>query len=149
MVLPVDGDAADLAEDPVVRQRLRPGRVDRKGRDIAGLRGAWQRRCADQCSSCDTGGNGSGESVTAGVGRARLNIRILASSLDFIGGFSRLGAQSIVGRERSQRRAEGEAVASNKLVIAREGGRSSTPRLLDSIATASGILDLRFRGDDN
>ena len=34
----VDGDAADLAEDPVVRQRFWPGRVDREGRDVAGVR---------------------------------------------------------------------------------------------------------------
>jgi len=42
----------------------------------------------------------------------------------------------------------GKTVASKKVVIAREGGRSSTPRLLDSITIASGILVPRFRGDD-
>src|SRR5215472_1621282 len=36
VALPVDGDAADLADDPVVRQRLWPGGVDRKGGDVGG-----------------------------------------------------------------------------------------------------------------
>jgi hypothetical protein len=38
VALAVDGDAADLAEDPVVRQRFWPGRIDREGRDVAGVR---------------------------------------------------------------------------------------------------------------
>jgi len=38
MALGIRGDAADLADDPVVRQRFWPGRVDRKGRNLAGAR---------------------------------------------------------------------------------------------------------------
>jgi len=34
MTLPVHGDAANLAENPVVRQRLRPGRIDRECRHV-------------------------------------------------------------------------------------------------------------------
>ena len=44
VVLGIDGDAADLAEDPVVRQRLWPGRIDGESRDIAGVRGAEASR---------------------------------------------------------------------------------------------------------
>ena len=63
-------------------------------------------------------------------------------------GFSRLaGSQSRRGTEVNCR-GMGKTVASKKVVIAREGGRSSTPRLLDSITIASGILVPRFRGDD-
>jgi hypothetical protein len=36
MALPVDGNAADLPEDPVVRQRFWPGRIDGEGRNVAG-----------------------------------------------------------------------------------------------------------------
>ncbi len=38
VALPVDGDAADLAEDPVAGKRFRPGRIDREGQDLAGSR---------------------------------------------------------------------------------------------------------------
>ena len=38
MVLRIDRDAADLAHDPVVGQRLGPERIDLEFRDIAGLR---------------------------------------------------------------------------------------------------------------
>ena len=39
--------------------------------------------------------------------------------------------------------------ASQPVVILRESGVSSTPRLIDSIAGVSGILGPRFRGDDS
>src|SRR3982075_2169969 len=46
---------------------------------------------------------------------------------------------------------EGERIAPIpfSVVITRESGCSSTLRLIDSIASVSGILDPRFRGDDN
>jgi hypothetical protein len=46
--LPVDRDAADLAEDPVIRQRLWPGRLDREGRDFAGASRGRKRGHTDQ-----------------------------------------------------------------------------------------------------
>jgi hypothetical protein len=58
-----------------------------------------------------------------------------------------LEGQSNVGREESQLREENKGRHQTKIVIAREGGRSSTPGPLNLIA-ASGILDPRFRGDD-
>jgi len=36
MALLVYGDAADLPEDPVVRELLRPGRIDCKRWDVSG-----------------------------------------------------------------------------------------------------------------
>ena len=60
----IDGDAADLAEDPVVGQRFWPGRIDREGRDIAGLRGE-RRRCNEHCSG-EAGGDGL-EKILAGA----------------------------------------------------------------------------------
>src|SRR3954467_12206251 len=45
MALPVDGNAADLAENPVVRQRLWPGSIHRKGRNVAGGRRNRKREC--------------------------------------------------------------------------------------------------------
>jgi hypothetical protein len=56
VALPIGGDAADLADDPVVRQPLWPGRIDRKGRDLAGLCRARQR--ADQDGGEEKCGNG-------------------------------------------------------------------------------------------
>ena len=47
MSLAVDGDAADLADDPVVRQRLRPGGVDREGRDAVRGSGVGKMPKAD------------------------------------------------------------------------------------------------------
>src|ERR1700760_3946641 len=41
------------------------------------------------------------------------------------------------------------SLASFSAVIVRAGGRSSTPRLIDSSTTASGILDPRLRGHDS
>ena len=35
LVVLVDGDAADVADHPMVRQRLRPGRVEHKARRFA------------------------------------------------------------------------------------------------------------------
>jgi hypothetical protein len=37
VILRIHREAADLPDDPVVRQLLRPGRIDREGRDIAGV----------------------------------------------------------------------------------------------------------------
>jgi hypothetical protein len=42
-----------------------------------------------------------------------------------------------------------EAIATQRIVIPREGGESSTLRLLDSVTAASGILDRPVKpGDD-
>jgi hypothetical protein len=49
MALPVDGDAADLTEDPVVRQLLRPGGIDREGWYFAG-RGNIRKREDHGCN---------------------------------------------------------------------------------------------------
>src|SRR4030095_15833449 len=59
MPLRIDGDAADLAEQPVVRQRLWPRRVAVEGRDVTGMRG---RRRRGKHDSGEAGSNGSGES---------------------------------------------------------------------------------------
>ena len=51
---PVDRDAGDLADDPVVGQRLRPQRVDlelRNGRLVLGSRRRWCKTCKRTCES--------------------------------------------------------------------------------------------------
>jgi hypothetical protein len=53
--LPIDRDAADLTEDPIVRELLRPGGIDCEGRDVAGCRNIRKREC--------DGRNQDGESV--------------------------------------------------------------------------------------
>src|SRR5216684_805980 len=63
MTLPVDGDAANLAENPVVGQWLWPGRIDREGRNLAGMSVAWQRGRADQRGGGDEDGGGSGNAM--------------------------------------------------------------------------------------
>src|SRR5690349_2987009 len=74
MALPIDGDAADLAEDPVVRQRLWPGRVDREGRDVAGnCRLGKGREC-----------NGRGEKAAEQSCRAGATWRRLHQILPFL-----------------------------------------------------------------
>src|SRR3982074_3376443 len=60
-----------------------------------------------------------------------------------------LGRQSIAARRGCQSREKRKTIASKKVVVARESGRSSPSRLLDSITTASGILVPRFRGGDD
>src|SRR5258707_559374 len=57
----VGGNAADLSDGPVVRQRLWPGGIDREGRDVAGTSGARQRGQAEQDGGSEGDGNGSGK----------------------------------------------------------------------------------------
>ena len=102
MALPIDGDAADLAEDPVVRQRLWPGRVDRESRDLAALRGTRKRRRTDQPGGRNQDRNGSakpcrGADRIGAMGRRRHGILPLSCR-----GLLPPGAQSIAaGSEES------------------------------------------------
>ena len=48
MVVLVDIEPADLAENPVVRQRLRPGGIDHEVRRLAGRRGIVHARLLEQ-----------------------------------------------------------------------------------------------------
>src|SRR4030088_1730782 len=61
MPLRIDGDAADLTENPVVRQWLWPGRIDRKGRNVTGMGCARKRWRADQHGRRYAGRNGFGK----------------------------------------------------------------------------------------
>src|SRR5687768_15522424 len=67
MAFGIDGDAADLAEHPVVRQRLWPGGIDREGRDVAGSGRAGKCGDTDQRGGCENGGNGSGKTCNRTV----------------------------------------------------------------------------------
>src|SRR5436190_18960646 len=96
MALRIDSDAADLAEDPVVRQRLWPGRIDGEGRDVGGVRRS--RRRNKHCSG-EAGSEGSGESQAS----ARALQRHGCLPMIFLGGLSRLGGQSIAMGSGSQR----------------------------------------------
>ena len=65
MSLPVDGNAADLTHDPVVGQLFRPGRIDRKGRDVAGVGGARGRGRGDQDTCRDADGKNAGKACSS------------------------------------------------------------------------------------
>src|SRR2546423_9327997 len=142
----VDGDAADLTEYPVIRQRLWPGRIDRKDRNLARISGTRQRRCAEQRCGCDDDRSFLAErgffaeTCDGPVPTAAKLHRRHAILPHFALRVFPLGRQSISRRDGSQLQGMGKTVASKKIVIAREGGRSSTPRLLDSTTIAAGIL---------
>src|SRR5262245_36404393 len=88
MALRVHRDAADLAEDPVVRQRLWPGGVDGEGGDVAGVRGSW---CCNEHCSGEAGGSDFAEMLAGAIKRRRHE----CLPMFFIGGLSRSeGSQS-------------------------------------------------------
>jgi hypothetical protein len=92
-------DAADLAENPVVRQWLWPGRIDRKGRNFAGMGEPRQRGRGDQ----DGGGDDNRHRVREGAQSSKTGgdrvsatarcIGVMASSRILSFGFFPLGGK--------------------------------------------------------
>src|SRR3954454_6175690 len=102
MSLPVHGDAADLPEDPVVRQWLWPGCFDRKSRDVASVSGRRKRGRCDQNRGPDQKGKRSAKTCGTCAANAILNRRHGILPCYFVAVFAAYAGQSTVARFGSQ-----------------------------------------------
>src|ERR1700716_2268848 len=87
MPLRINGDAADLTENPVVRQWLWPGRIDRKGRNVTGMGCARKRWRADQHGRGYAGRNGFGKTCDGAEPITAMLLGVIKSSRSFVAGF--------------------------------------------------------------